>query len=213
TSRTPTATAAGGTKGMTCRDVPNTATSTRARWEPPGKIAATAGWTPESAPTVSTNPTLAPTTSAPTVSTSPTRVPTTSSPTPPPPEIEGYEFMGRGFCTSADDENPFNDDPFINNGLFGFDYTHAWEASTLEECTSACAAENSNDPLFRGVTWMDPYVCFCLKGWEGEESGASGITGVIDLFLDDMICYAYTPESTESQESSISGLWGSLFGG
>mmetsp|Transcript_4880 Transcript_4880/g.11025 ORF Transcript_4880/g.11025 Transcript_4880/m.11025 type:complete len:203 (-) Transcript_4880:156-764(-) len=45
TSRTPTATAAGGTKGTTCRDVPNTATSTRARWEPPGKIAATAGWT------------------------------------------------------------------------------------------------------------------------------------------------------------------------
>mmetsp|Transcript_22474 Transcript_22474/g.49959 ORF Transcript_22474/g.49959 Transcript_22474/m.49959 type:complete len:184 (-) Transcript_22474:169-720(-) len=168
---------------------------------------------PTSAPTVSTNPTLAPTTSAPTVSTIPTRAPTTSSPTPPPPEIEGYEFMGRGFCTSADDENPFNDDPFINNGLFGFDYTHAWEASTLEECTSACAAENSNDPLFRGVTWMDPYVCFCLKGWEGEEAGASGITGVIDLFLDDMICYAFTPESTESQESSISGQWGSLFGG
>mmetsp|Transcript_22481 Transcript_22481/g.49978 ORF Transcript_22481/g.49978 Transcript_22481/m.49978 type:complete len:264 (-) Transcript_22481:176-967(-) len=50
TSRTPTATAAGGTKGTTCRDVPNTATSTRARWEPPGKIAATAGWTPRPQP-------------------------------------------------------------------------------------------------------------------------------------------------------------------
>ncbi|EJK44208.1 hypothetical protein THAOC_37277 [Thalassiosira oceanica] len=123
-------------------------------------------------------------------------------------------YMGSGYCTSADEiEDPFNQDPFVNNGLFGFDYTHAWEASTLEECKSACAAEHSNDPLFRGVTWMDPYACYCLKGWEGEEVRAGEITGVIDLFLDDVLCYAFTLEPTENQESATTETPGEAISG
>ncbi|EJK77547.1 hypothetical protein THAOC_00615 [Thalassiosira oceanica] len=131
--------------------------------------------------------------------------------TPSSPDIDGYEFKGHGFCTSDDD--PFDD------GLFGFRIRQA-EASTLEECAMACADEHSNDPLFRGVTWMGPYDCFCLVCWEGEEAGVREITGATNLFGGEL-CYAFTsgsttesqePTTTETPVETILGLWESLFG-
>ena len=145
-----------------------------------------------------------------------------SSPTPSPPEIEGYEFKGHGFCASDDDnEDPFADhsdtieeDPYVveessmsmsmptaSSDPFatGFDFIVSNSASTLEECASACAAEHSNDPLFRGFNWVDQFLCFCLKSLEGG-AGAGEITGAVNEFGmgNNMQCYAYESVSTES---------------
>ena len=122
-----------------------------------------------------------------------------SSPTPSPPVIEGYEFKGNGFCTSDDDNiDPF-DFNFTEGIFFGFNFTLPYSASTLEECASVCAAEHSNDPLFRGFNWVDQFLCFCLKSLEGG-AGAGEITGAVNEFGmgNNMQCYAYESVSTES---------------
>ena len=103
-----------------------------------------------------------------------------TSPTPSPPDIEGYDFKGHGFCTS-DDRPSYDIHPA--EGFEYFDIT-----STVEECASACAAEYANGLLFRGVNWMDT-LCYCLKDWPWEEAGTGEITSADNEF-DNMLCYA-----------------------
>lgn len=98
-------------------------------------------------------------------------------------EIDGYEFMGKGCCSSNPDEGFMSHFGFVRLGRWG-------DSITLEECAEGCAAGYSSDEAFVGINyhpdWFGSPNCNCMMDWSGTDRE---ITGADASWCPSELCY------------------------